>query len=126
MLNALSIIAERKISQAIHEGMFDVSHWKGRPLPEEDDSFVPADMRMAYKVLKNAGYLPPEVETRKEIAHLEELIATTEDEHLRLKQMKKLNVLIMKLNIGRKESSLHGGNSYYQRVVEKITVSSKK
>jgi len=65
MLNAIRIIAERKIAEAIQNGNLNVDAWKGKPLPKEDDRLVPADLRMAYKILKNAGYLPPEIEARK-------------------------------------------------------------
>ena len=28
----------------------------------DDDALVPEDLRMAYRILKNAGFIPPEVE----------------------------------------------------------------
>jgi len=100
--------------------------WKNKPLPLEDDRFVPDDLKMAYKILKNSGYLPPEVEERKEIKKLEDLIASTEDEHERLKQMKKLNVLLMKVDARRSFSSnISRENDYYRKIVEKITIHSK-
>jgi hypothetical protein len=36
---------------------------------------VPEDLRVAYRIPKNAGYVPPEVDTLNEIAQLERLIA---------------------------------------------------
>ena len=47
---------------------------EGRPLELDDDSLVPEELRLAYRVLKNAGYVPPEVEARREIAYLERLV----------------------------------------------------
>lgn len=124
MLDALQIIAERRITEAIREGKFNSDKWKGKPLPVEDNSFVPDDLRMAYKVLKNAGFLPPEIETKKEISKLEELIAKTDDEHTRLKQLNKLNFLILKLNSMRKSAiNLEKQEEYHHKVVEKISVS---
>jgi len=124
MLDALQIIAERRITEAIREGKFNSDKWKGKPLPAEDNSFVPDDLRMAYKVLKNAGFLPPEIETKKEISKLEELIAKTDDEHTRLKQLNKLNFLILKLNSMRKSAiNLEKQEEYHHKVVEKISVS---
>ncbi|ADH85684.1 DUF1992 domain-containing protein [Desulfurivibrio alkaliphilus] len=122
MLTAIEIIAERRISEAIAAGGLDGGSLKGKPLVYEDDSHVPAELRMAYKVLKNAGYLPPELETRREINRLEELIAATEDEHLRLRQMKKLKVLNLKLSHQRRRH-LHLEDAEYRRkITEKITV----
>ncbi len=51
-------IAERKILEAIEEGKFDNLPGSGQPLVFEDDAGVPLHIRMANKVLKNAGGLP--------------------------------------------------------------------
>lgn len=122
MLNAIQIIAERRISQAISEGTINCEGWKGKPLPIDDDPLIPPDLRMAYKFLKNSGYLPPEVETRKEIHKLEDLIAATEDEHARLKQMKKLSVLQLKLSSMRQRPLQVEEAEYQRKIVEKITL----
>jgi len=123
----LTRIAERKISQAIEEGSLDFARWKNIPLPEDDDPLVPDDLKMAYKIMKNAGYLPPEIEMKKEIQNLEELIASTEDEHLRLKQMKKLTVLLMKVETARKTpTNFAAQDDYYRKVVERVTLHSRK
>jgi hypothetical protein len=123
----LTRIAERKISQAIEDGSLDFAKWKNVPLPEDDDPLVPDDLKIAYKMLKNAGYLPPEIEAKKEIQTLEELISRTEDEHVRLKQMKKLNVLLMKMEASRKTpTNLAAQDDYYRKVVERISLNSRK
>ena len=60
-------------------------------------SNVPADLRMAYKILKNAGYVPEEVALQKEIARTEDLLAHCQDEKEKPKQLKKLSFLQFKL-----------------------------
>lgn len=127
MNSALLSIAERRIAQAIEDGTLQTDSWKNKPLPLDNDSFVPDDLKMAYKILKNSGFVPPEVETRKEIQKLEDLISHTEDEHQRVKQLKKLNVLLMKLDNHRsRPSSIEHDEEYYRRIVEKVTVRSGK
>mgnify|MGYP001552911386 FL=1 len=127
MNNALLSIAERRITEAIENGTLRTDSWKNKPLPLDDDSFVPEDLKMAYKVLKNSGFVPPEIETRKEIQKLEDLISTTEDEHQRIRQMKKLNVLMMKLDSQRAHpSSIEHDDVYYQKVVEKVSCRKKR
>ena len=121
MLHAIQIIAERKIAQTIQNGELEVEGWQNRPLPEEDQQ-VPPELRMAYKLLKNAGYLPPEIEAKKEIRHLEELVAATEDEHERLRQMKKLDVLRLKVNTMRQRPIHVEEGDYHRKVVERIPV----
>ena len=126
MIEAIRIIAERKISEAIEEGLLNIEAWRNRPLPPSNDSLIPEDLRIAYKMLKNGGYLPPEIETRKEIQQLEDLIAATEDEHTRVKQIKKLNYLVMKLDAQRGGSTtLENQEAYYRKVVEKLSVTKK-
>ena len=122
MNSAILAIAERRISQAIEDGTLNIEQWKNKPLPLDNDSFVPDDLKMAYKILKNSGYVPPEIETRKEIHKLEDLISKTEDEHQRVKQIKKLSVLVMKLDAQRsRPSTIEHDDDYYRRIVEKTT-----
>lgn len=61
-------IAERKIQEAIEEGKFDNLPGKGQPLVFDDDPMTPPHLRLANKVLKNAGVLPDWVQIQKEIA----------------------------------------------------------
>lgn len=121
MFRAIAIIAEQRINQAIEDGTLRTDGWHGRPLPMERDPFVPNDLKMAYKILKNSGYLPPEVEMRKEAHRLEDLIASTEDAHQRLVQMKKLNVLLMKIDRCRdRPTRIDHHDEYYRKIVEKF------
>ncbi len=60
---------------------------------------------MAYKILKNADCLPPELELRKEVVTLQDLVASMEDEAEKLKQMRRLNFLMMKLSMIRPVSA---------------------
>jgi len=122
MLQALHRIAEQRIARAIEEGTLKTDGWKNRPLPLDTDSFVPDDLKMAYKILKNSGYVPPEIEIRKEIQKLEDLIIETEDSHQRVKQMKKLDVLMRKIDAMRsKSSSIEHDEAYYRKIVERIS-----
>ncbi len=126
MPNAIQIIAERKIAQAIQNGELAVEGWQNRPLPLEDEQHIPPDLRMAYKLLKNAGYLPPEIEAKKEIQQLEELIAATEDEHERLRQLQKLNVLRLRCNTMRQRPIHVEEGEYHRKVVERLTVAPRR
>lgn len=111
----------------MEEGDLNSPKWKNKPLPLDDDHLVPEDLKIAYKLLKNSGYLPAEIVERKEIRQIEDLIASTEDEHERLKQMRKLNVLLMKVDEKRTfRSNIASQDDYYRRVVEKISVNTKK
>ena len=76
---------------------------------------------MVYKILKNANCLPPELELRREIRTTEQLLSGIEDTQEKYKQMKKLNYLVMKLNMTRQGSvALEENQYYYEKVVEKV------
>ena len=85
-------IAERKIAEAVAAGELDDLPGAGKPLDLDDDSHVPEDLRAAYRILKNAGYVPPEVQSLNQIAQLERLVIDApQDERLRV--LKKIALL---------------------------------
>lgn len=89
-MEALAQLAESKIRAAIARGELDDLPGSGKPLQLEDLSRVPADLRMGYKLLRNAGCLPPELEARKEAARLGALLDATGDanERARLSRLR--------------------------------------
>ena len=118
---ALQRLAEERIRDAIQRGEFDNLPGRGKPLNLEDDRHIPEDLRLAYKVLKNAGCLPPELELKKEISKAEELLSSMEDEGQKYRQLQKLNFLIMKLNERRKGSvQWEEKQLYYEKIVDKV------
>jgi Domain of unknown function (DUF1992) len=78
-VDILSLLAESKIRAAIARGEFDDLPGYGHPLPLEDLSRVPVELRMGFKLLRNAGCLPPELEARKEVVRLGSLVAASGD-----------------------------------------------
>ena len=58
ILAALDRIAERRIQEAIEAGEFDNLPGMGEPLKQEDNPFVPEELRAAFKVLENSGFAP--------------------------------------------------------------------
>ncbi|HEX7220746.1 MAG TPA: DnaJ family domain-containing protein [Burkholderiales bacterium] len=99
----LDLIAERKIAEAISRGELDDLPGQGRPLDLDDDALVPEDLRLAYRILKNAGFVPPEVQALNEIAELERLAG------LDSKAARKLALLRTKIEAG-----------YYEKVLKKL------
>ncbi|MDF2786837.1 MAG: hypothetical protein K0S95_3372 [Pantoea eucrina] len=73
-------LAEQHIREAQAKGEFSNLPGEGAPLQLDDDSGVPSELRTAYRLLKNAGYLPPELEARKEALELHKLLQTLEAE----------------------------------------------
>ncbi len=95
-------IVEERILQAQRRGEFDNLPGSGMPLELEDDRHIPEDLRLSYKILKNAGYIPPEIELKKEIFQTQDLLTDMEDTSRKYRLLKRLNYLILKLNCLRK------------------------
>jgi hypothetical protein len=94
---------------------------EGKPLTLDDDSHVPAELRAGYRILKNAGFVPPEVALRNEIVHVESLIQMTQAAEQKTRLCKKLNYLTIMLNQYRHSSTnLMLESDYAQRLKQKI------
>ena len=120
-LSGYAQIVEQRIKEAMENGEFDSLPGKGKPLLIEDDRHVPEDLRLAYKLLKNADCLPPELLEKKEIFQMEDMLAAIPDEKERYKLIKKINFKIMKLNMmGRKSPLLEEKQVYYKKLVDRI------
>lgn len=96
---SFEIIAEQRIREAMERGEFDGLPGAGRPLKLDDDAMVPAELRVAYKILKNAGCLPPEIELRKEIVTLRDLLRSVADDAERTSAIRELNNKLLRLSI---------------------------
>ncbi|WP_320173695.1 DnaJ family domain-containing protein [Maridesulfovibrio sp.] len=122
----IAAIAESRIKEAERKGEFDDLPGKGRPLELEDDSMIPPELRMAYKALKNGGYLPPEMQLRKDIHSALDLLEYMEDEKERYTQMQKVNLLFERIKSMRgKEIAINEEDEYYKSIVERITLQSR-
>jgi hypothetical protein len=114
-------LAENRIQEAMKAGEFDNLQGRGQPLNLEEDSHIPPELRMAYKILKNADCLPPELVLRQEVVQLQDLVAAMPDEAEKLKQMRRLNFLIMKLDMARPVSAqLLEHDLYTPKVLERL------
>ncbi len=121
-MDILAVIAERKIREAMARGEFDDLPGRGKPLEmEEDVAGIPAELRMAYKILKNAGCLPPELELRKEIVALRDLVNSLEDDEERRKKPSELDFKFLKLAMMRnRPANLDAFPVYREKIVRKI------
>ena len=71
----------RSLAQSEKSGELRTARSWGKPLDLGDGyEQTPAELRMGYKVLKDAGVLPPEVELMKRIEAQREAVAAAADE----------------------------------------------
>ena len=71
----------------------------GRPLDLEEDFSLPDALRMAYSVLKSAGYVPPEVEYLREADRLRRSIDAAHDASERETLRQALRDMELRLNL---------------------------
>jgi hypothetical protein len=86
---------DKQIREAMERGEFEDLRGAGKPLTLDDDPYVPADWRLAFKILKDAGVAPEWIEKGKAIrAELEALAALLEREvHHQRARRARLNTL---------------------------------
>jgi hypothetical protein len=101
-MGLMETIAENRIRAAQDEGLFSNLPGEGKPLSLDDDRSVPDDLRLTFKILKNAGCLPIEMELNREIYNLRQLLKAAIDETARKEMRRELNYLLLKEAISRK------------------------
>ena len=118
---AFQKLVEKRIQEAQQNGEFDNLPGRGEPMNLEDDSHVPEELRLSYKILKNANCLPPELQLRKEIRQMEDMLDQIPDEKEKYRHMKVINYKIMQLNMMGKGSPLMAETEiYYEKLVDKL------
>jgi hypothetical protein len=105
-VDVLHKIAEERIQEAQREGLFDNLPGKGRPLNLDDDSAIPEELRLTFKILKNSNCLPIEMELRKDIFNLRQLLDAAIDPETRRDLRSELNLRILRFNSLRRRSTI--------------------
>jgi hypothetical protein len=115
-------IAEERIKKAMENGEFHNLCGAGKPLLLEDETLIPEDIRLSYRILKNAGCIPPELEKRRDILNLKELLNTIDDNKERLKKLRELNFKMTEFNMMKKRPLyLEDFPGYEQHIFERFT-----
>lgn len=114
-------LAEENILTALRRGEFDDLPGSGKPLTLDDDSAVPEALRVAYRILANAGCLPPEQQLRHEIRELEDLLlqidSAAEEQRLR----RRLLLLQTRMALqGRESSPLVAEGAYREKLLHRM------
>lgn len=104
-MNAIERLAEQRIREALERGDFERLPGLGKPLQLDDDSDIPPELRVPYRILKNAGCVPPEVELRREIASVESLLLHAQAGDEKAEASRKLDYLLTRL------ASMRGGRN---------------
>lgn len=79
---------EEVIRNAIERGEFGNLKGKGKPLDLNDYFNTPEDIRLGYALLKNAGYIPDEVQLLNQISEIKRKIPEEKNES-KLRELRK-------------------------------------
>ena len=91
-------LAERHIQAALESGELQGLAGEGKPLTPDDDSHIPPELRVGYRLLKNAGYLPPALLARQEAVSLAELLSALPPDSTEYEQTnKRLRLLALQM-----------------------------
>jgi len=119
-MDAIARIAEQKILEAQRDGWFNNLPGRGEPLALGDDRHVPAELRVGYKILKNAGMLPPELELRREIVSLEALLRCCEDEAEAANGRRRLALLRLRFETAMQRQGVNLSAAYGAKVYDRL------
>jgi hypothetical protein len=92
-------IVDKKIRDAMAEGMFDDLPGSGTPIDLDAYFQVPDHLRLAYSVLKSANCVPEEVELVNDVARLEARIAQATDRGTEMELRAELAAARLRLDI---------------------------
>lgn len=119
-MNILDRIAEARIQAAIERGELRELPGEGKPLQLDDDSAIPEELRAAYRILKNSGFLPPELQLRKEVREAEQLLQQLPESE-RSRARVRLELLQLRLAASRRQPiNLLLEDYYRQRLLERL------
>ncbi|HEY1998718.1 DnaJ family domain-containing protein [Paraburkholderia sp.] len=119
-MRLLDALVEQRIAAAAARGEFDDLPGSGVPLALEDDVLVPQEVRVANRILKNAGFVPPAVEQLRALRDLQEELNAVSDPATCCSLQAKMLALDMALE------SLRGGplvlpREYCRRIAERLS-----
>jgi hypothetical protein len=126
-MSAIAFVAERKIEEALADGAFDNLPGMGKPLELEDLSHLPPDMRMAYTILKNSGFVDKCPEPGKDLS-MRDLLSSAEEERATYGKMQRLKVMMARVQRRKEDLALEkpapdantDASPYLEKLIAKI------
>ncbi|MEH7544469.1 uncharacterized protein DUF1992 [Neobacillus bataviensis] len=118
-MDFFQILSEDRIKKAYQDGEFDALPGFGKPMQLEDLSGIPEELRMAYKIMKNAGYTEEEGRLRQEMMGIEDLLKKC-DENERENLQRKLNEKLLRFNQLMAKRGVKTNSSFFKNYELKV------
>ena len=113
-------LSEERIKQAQKNGEFDNLPGMGKPLPKDDLAGVPEELRMVYRLMKNAGYSPEEANLKQELMTIEDLIKHAKDETEKEGLKNQLTQKLLNYNQMLSKKRINTNSSVFKNYEQKI------
>ncbi|MBS4175033.1 DUF1992 domain-containing protein [Bacillus sp. FJAT-49736] len=113
-------ITEHRIKEGYKNGDFDNLPGMGKPLPEDEFANLPEDLRMAYRIMKNAGFTQEETSLKKEMMSIQDLIRQCGDNEQQEELTKELNEKLLKYNSVLSKRGVKTNSSIFKNYERKI------
>ncbi|MDR0356364.1 MAG: DUF1992 domain-containing protein [Deltaproteobacteria bacterium] len=98
------MLAERKILEAVKEGMFDDLPGAGKPLPPDDLANLPDDLRLTCRIMRSAGFAPEKSDASDSLS-MSELFIEAPEESRMLRRMSGLKIKLSLFSRLKKKTS---------------------
>jgi hypothetical protein len=115
-----TLIAEQRIKKAYEDGEFSNLPGFGKPMNLDDDKGIPDELKMAHRIMKNAGFSMEETTLRKELVQIEDLIRICEDEAEKEELRKSLNEKMVKFNSLLSKKRINTNSAIFKNYEQKI------
>jgi hypothetical protein len=113
-------LSEERIKQAQKNGEFDNLPGMGKPLPKDDLAGIPEELRMVYRLMKNAGYSPEEANLKQELMTIEDLMKHAKDETEKEDLKNQLTQRLLNYNQMLSKKRINTNSSVFKNYEQKI------
>lgn len=114
------IMSEQRIKKAYEDGDFKALPGFGKPLNLDDDLGVPQELKMAHRMMKNAGYSTDEMNVKKEMMRIEDLLRVCDDDLEKQELKKSLSENMLKYNAMLSKKRIKTNGSLFKNYEHKI------
>jgi len=127
LLPAYETLIEQRIREATERGEFDGLPGQGQPMALDDDLLIPEEVRVAHRILKNSGYVPPEAQQLSEINQLIALAGRAELSAAETEATsRRLRVLLVQMELaGRPLAAAQAWHEYQEALGRRLQVGSR-
>ncbi|MCB9871390.1 MAG: DUF1992 domain-containing protein [Planctomycetes bacterium] len=113
-MDALWRLAEQRIDEAVQQGQLDDLPGKGKPLELEDLSAMPDELRASYLLLRGSGFLPEEMQLRKDLVELRGLLAACLDDGTRGRLQQRITAKTLRYELLMRDRGITAAHAEYE------------